>query len=338
MTTDTRIRDAALGYARLGWRVVPLYGVTLAGPCDGAPACECRLSAACGSPGKHPRIREWQREASADPSTVARWWRRWPGSNVGLAMGGPSRLVALDVDGAAGLETLARLSAELGELPRTLSSRSGRADGGRHLFFALPLPHELDAVRNRAGGRLTGPGLDIRAEGGQVVAAPSLHASGGRYAWLDVRPPALLPANWADALTAEPPAAACPALPPNPNPTRAPRLTPAPRPVAYARAVLRRACLELVGAPCGTRNSTAARLAFSVGGYVWTGAYSVEDAVGAMLDATRAGDWHRNVEAVTAATLRRQVTAGGERPRALPPPVTPAVDRGDSRASVSDGR
>ena len=60
-----------------------------------------------------------------------------------------------------------------------------------------------------------------------------------------------------------------------------------------------------------------------------------------MLDATRAGDWHRNVEAVTAATLRRQVTAGGERPRALPAPLsppTPAPDRGDSDARAGDGR
>ncbi|MEI9940200.1 MAG: bifunctional DNA primase/polymerase [Pseudomonadota bacterium] len=36
-------------------------------------------------------------------------------------------------------------------------------------------------------------GVDIRSEGGQIVAAPSVHASGRPYRWFDAREPAVLP-------------------------------------------------------------------------------------------------------------------------------------------------
>jgi hypothetical protein len=48
--------------------------------------------------------------------------------------------------------------------------------GGHHLYFR----HPGGSVRNRAG---LAPGLDLRADGGYVVAPPSLHPSGRHYAW-----------------------------------------------------------------------------------------------------------------------------------------------------------
>src|SRR5262245_13450196 len=96
LTPDVPLAKAAECYARAGFRVVPLHA-TLPGP-----ACSCQEGRACGSPGKHPRITAWQREATTDLDVVRAWWRRWPNANVGLAMGGPLRFVALDVDGPRG--------------------------------------------------------------------------------------------------------------------------------------------------------------------------------------------------------------------------------------------
>ena len=170
--------DEALALARRGFRIVPIHT-------PGPNGCSCEKGAACGgSTGKHPRLNAWQRDATSDAEIIRRWWRSWPDANIGLVMGGASRLVAVDIDGPEGRGTLARLELAHGTLPETLTSRSGRVDGGEHRFFRVPAGLDLKAIKNRAG-RAGGPmpKVDIRAEAGQVVAPPSLHASGNRYSW-----------------------------------------------------------------------------------------------------------------------------------------------------------
>jgi hypothetical protein len=99
-------------------------------------------------------------------------------------------LVALDVDEP---EAFAALERELGALPPTLRTETGR---GYHLLFSVP-PALLPLLRNfvkRAG-------CDLRAEGGQVVAAPSLHYSGKQYT-CSGEALALLPQRWFEWLAA----------------------------------------------------------------------------------------------------------------------------------------
>lgn len=174
----------ALSLAAQGFRVIPIHTPQPNGSCS----CEPRHdgSRCGGSAGKHPRLKSWQQDATADPDRIRTWWRAWPDANVGLVMGGTSRLVAVDIDGPEGRNTLARLEDEHGDLPATLTSRSGRKDGGEHRFFRVPDGLDLHRIKNRAG-RAGGPmpKVDIRAEAGQVVAPPSLHVSGNRYAWTD---------------------------------------------------------------------------------------------------------------------------------------------------------
>lgn len=170
----------ALALAERGFRIIPIHT-------PGPDGCSCERGPACGgSTGKHPRLNAWQRDATMDPSKIRTWWRAWPDANIGLVMGGESRLVAVDIDGPGGRATLGRLEADHDILPVTLTSRSGRVDGGEHRFFRVPEGLDLHAIKNRAG-RVGGPmpKVDIRAEAGQVVAPPSLHASGNRYAWQD---------------------------------------------------------------------------------------------------------------------------------------------------------
>jgi hypothetical protein len=194
--------DEALALSGRGFRIIPIHT-------PGPRGCSCDKGAGCGgSTGKHPRLRSWQNDATTDPDRIRAWWRTWPDANIGLVMGGPRRLVAVDIDGPGGRATITRLEAEHGELPATLTSRSGRADGGEHRFFHVPDGLDLGAIKNRAG-KAGGPmpKVDIRTEGGQVVAPPSVHVSGNRYSWADRRTPIAVLPKWLYQLaTWEPPA------------------------------------------------------------------------------------------------------------------------------------
>jgi hypothetical protein len=96
-----------------------------------------------------------------------------------------SRLICIDVDGP--LSLLDSVAATAGLLPPTLTATSGK---GFHLYFRLPEGAPMPANNSRK----LGPGIDVRSEGGQVVAAPSRHYLPGRqYNWLRCMEPAVLP-------------------------------------------------------------------------------------------------------------------------------------------------
>lgn len=145
---------AALDYAGRGWSVLPLEG-------------------------KIPRNRNGLTSASTNVGQLGDWWRRWPDANVGIRTGAESGLVVLDVDprhgGLLSLEKLKRQHGSLAPVPQVLTG-----SGGQHLYFA----HPGVEVRNSAGK--VGDGLDIRGDGGYVVAPPSIHESGNPYKWLRV--------------------------------------------------------------------------------------------------------------------------------------------------------
>lgn len=162
---------AARRYAQLGWSVIPIR-----------------------ARGKRPLV-PWvelqQRRAAA--AEFERWFRQWPDANVGIVTGRISGLVVIDVDpvhgGSASLDAIVR---EHGPLPSGVEAVTG--GGGRHLYFG----HPGGTVANRAG---VFPGIDVRGDGGCVVAPPSVHESGARYRWVPAhgageRPLPVLP-DWA---------------------------------------------------------------------------------------------------------------------------------------------
>lgn len=139
----------ALACAKLGWPVLPLM------PRD-----------------KRPATKHGFKDATTNTADVVRTWTRSPNANVGVATGAVSGLLVLDVDprngGDSQLHELLRVH---GDLPATLIADTG--GGGTHYFFELP-----------EGGLPSGvlaPGLDVKADGGYVVVAPSLHPKGGIY-------------------------------------------------------------------------------------------------------------------------------------------------------------
>jgi hypothetical protein len=80
---------------------------------------------------------------------------------------------------------LAELQRRHGALPPSLAVHTG--SGGSHYWFAHPGRH----VHNSAG-RL-GPGIDVRGDGGYVIAPPSVHHTGRAYQWATRNPIAPLP-------------------------------------------------------------------------------------------------------------------------------------------------
>jgi hypothetical protein len=194
-SVDNReIAQTAVEYARRGWRVIPLHYVRVPGE---QPECSCFRRTACHGAGKHPLIKSWRVVASNDPDLVCCWWRARPLANIGIAMGGPARLIAIDIDGEEGRASLAKIESAYGPLPLTLAQTTGRLDGGEHRLFTLPDNFDIDRIRNRVK---IAPGIDVRAEGGLIVAAPSLHSSGSRYMWRDPAAPIAGMPNWLIAL------------------------------------------------------------------------------------------------------------------------------------------
>lgn len=159
--------DAALKYALRGFRVLPLNSIRSGG-------CTCG-DTDCRSPGKHPLTPHGATEASSDEMTIRGWWSKWPTANIGLAMG-DAGCIALDVDtrnnGHLSWEALIQAN---GALPETPTQRSG--NGWHYLVRIDPA-----AVR-RCRGKLA-QGIDVKANG-YIVAEPSIHHSGRRYAWDD---------------------------------------------------------------------------------------------------------------------------------------------------------
>jgi len=94
-------------------------------------------------------------------------------------MGGEARIVALEVDGERGRESLAELEEAHGRLPRTLVSRAGE-DGREYRLFVVPAHCEAGAIA-RAGK--IGAGLEVFAEGDFVAVCPSVDRAGNVFAW-----------------------------------------------------------------------------------------------------------------------------------------------------------
>jgi putative DNA primase/helicase len=95
------------------------------------------------------------------------WWCSWQTANIGVLTG--AGLLVLDIDPKnGGKEALLRLTTRYGELPATPTVATG--GGGWHFYFAV-----AGTVARRIG---LARGIDVKADGGYVVAPDSIHASG----------------------------------------------------------------------------------------------------------------------------------------------------------------
>lgn len=164
-----------------GIGIIRLHGITATDKCScGKPNCK--------SPGKHPDARFAPNGINSPPMTLRELrnaLRQDPHCNLAVVTGGEFRLFVLDVDERhGGIESLQKLIDEHGDLPVTVSHRTG--GGGYHLWFYVPAGLELTDLKKSLG-----PGLDIKCAGGMANIPPSRHASGNRYEWQEGCSPAV---------------------------------------------------------------------------------------------------------------------------------------------------
>jgi putative DNA primase/helicase len=169
----TALLDHARLYLALGFAVLPVHFPFAR---EGRLECSCGRED-CRQPAKHPfgrLVRNGVKDASTDPETVTRWFTKTR-FNIAIATGGASGIFVLDIDPRhGGDETLADLEREHGPLPATWRFLTG--GGGEHVLFRHPGRN----VANSAGA--LGPGIDVRGDGGYIVAPPSRHICGRPYA------------------------------------------------------------------------------------------------------------------------------------------------------------
>lgn len=139
----------AKAYAARGWPVLPLV------------------------PGeKTPLVAGGFHAATLNPKQIEAWWARWPDAGVGIATGQASGLLVVDVDKKHGGEVTMREHTQAHGRPYTLMAKT--PSGGWHVYFELP----QDTVVKSSNGDF-GKGVDIRGDGGYIVAAPT-----PGYSWL----------------------------------------------------------------------------------------------------------------------------------------------------------
>jgi hypothetical protein len=166
---------AVVDDVQIGWAILCLYAATSIGGCGcGNPACE--------SPGKHPRTANGLHDASKDEKQVRTWWGQYPNANVGVATGAVSGIFVVDLDGFAACLKLLKLEQTYGDLPETLTAATSR-DKGFHLYFRYP----TDGPVPSSVGRVA-EGIDVRGDGGYVVAPPSIGVTGNQYHWVNDEP------------------------------------------------------------------------------------------------------------------------------------------------------
>lgn len=147
--------DAAIEYASKGMAVFPLK-----------PRA------------KEPITKNGVKDATTNFNTIEKWWSKHPNSNIGIACGQPSSgLLVIDLDvkenGINGMDTLHNWERDNGELPETVRSITGK--GGAHILYRIG--HK---EKNRVNLL---EGVDVRSDGGYIVAPPSVHPNGRRYEW-----------------------------------------------------------------------------------------------------------------------------------------------------------
>jgi putative DNA primase/helicase len=134
---------------------------------------------------KRPLVKGGFKAATTDRAQINEWWRRWPSAGIGVPTGAASGLLVLDMDVRDGKEGEAVLAAVLlvhgvGSLDAVVARTGG---GGSHYYMSLPPGCGVRCSVGKLGPSRT-PGLDVRGEGGYVVAPPSYHCAGTEYQWV----------------------------------------------------------------------------------------------------------------------------------------------------------
>lgn len=165
--SDMKFKWAAQ-YAARGWYIVVCHG-------SNGEQCTCS-SSKCGTPGKHPVLKEWQKKATVDEDELMHWFDGTKNYNIGVQLGEKSGIIDIEFDTEQGRKTAERFGIDKAYTPTFTSRRS------THRLFKWDRRLPQQAVYKLAG-------LEIRIGGGnrgaQSIMPPSAHSSGTSYSWVN---------------------------------------------------------------------------------------------------------------------------------------------------------
>ena len=227
--------------------------------------------------------------ATLDPARLAAMLAMVPRGLLAIRTGTTAGLAVVDIDPRNG-----------GTVDRALMAPTAAVatgGGGWHLYYRHPGGPLLAALPGRAG-------VDVKADGGYVVAPPSVHPGTGRaYRWAGERPVAEMPPALAAAL-APPPAAAGPA------PLSGPRLPAGGGGISSPPALLAAHLRAVESAPEGRRRVTLYGAARGIARMVTAGAITEADARAALTAAgLAAAQTERDIRAAIDGAFRDEGAA-----------------------------
>lgn len=111
---------------------------------------------------KLPLLNEWKKfqETPADDEQIEAWWKTTPNANVGIITGKISGITVVDIDMSHGQHV------DVDIFPKTFTVRT--PTGGYHLYYKY-----TPEIKQTANTFPQFPHVDIRSDGGYVVAPPS---------------------------------------------------------------------------------------------------------------------------------------------------------------------
>jgi hypothetical protein len=137
-----------------------------------------------------------------DPDEICRDFTRWPDAGIGIPTGAVNGFVVVETDTVAGGHatdgepSLRELEAKYGALPETLQVIS--PSGSIHRYFK----HPAGGIKIKCSSSEIGLGIDVKGDGGMVLAPPTVRSGVGEYRWLNNNPIAPMP-DWLIELTGE---------------------------------------------------------------------------------------------------------------------------------------
>lgn len=120
---------------------------------------------------KTPLTRHGFHDATTDPTQISEWWTRHPNANIGIACGASGIIVA-DLDIKNGVDGPGNWSTVVDGVDHRPAVRVSTPSGGTHLLWR-------GTGVNSSNGEVA-PGVDVKAEGGYIV-APGSEIDGVAY-------------------------------------------------------------------------------------------------------------------------------------------------------------
>jgi replicative DNA helicase len=155
-------KDVALSYLEKGFSVIPLVSPPMASK----KLSQEEFIRKCKTP-----LLGWKEFQSRHPTVeeVTGWFTKWPDASIGIVTGKISNLIVFDLDS----EHAVKYAEDEGGFPDTPKVITGK---GSHAYMRYPGFEVRNDVRKELD-------IDIRGDGGYVVAPPSIHGNGNQYTW-----------------------------------------------------------------------------------------------------------------------------------------------------------